>query len=109
MLGEEFDAAEAAEAGLINRVVDDGSALEAALERARRLAAVPREPVELTKLLLRRPDRDAILQTLAEEAVHSAARLRSAEAQAAFERARRGSRTGPGGSATHSTETARAT
>ncbi|QYB06909.1 enoyl-CoA hydratase/isomerase family protein [Rhodococcus sp. USK10] len=84
MLGDEFDADCAAEAGLINRVVPDGDALEVALERAARLAAAPAESVELTKMLLRRPLRDAVLGTLDVEAVHFGRRRQSEEAQAAF-------------------------
>lgn len=84
MLGDEFDADCAAEAGLINRVVPAGDALEVALERAARLAAAPAESVELTKMLLRRPLRDAVLGTLDVEAVHFGRRRQSEEAQAAF-------------------------
>ncbi|WP_043824690.1 enoyl-CoA hydratase-related protein [Rhodococcus opacus] len=84
MLGDQFDADDAAEAGLINRVVPDGDALEVALERASRLAAAPAESVEVTKMLLRRPIRDAVLETLDVEAVHFGRRRQSEEAQAAF-------------------------
>ncbi|KXF49991.1 enoyl-CoA hydratase [Rhodococcus sp. SC4] len=84
MLGDQFDADEAADAGVINRVVADGDALGVALERAGRLAAAPAESVELTKMLLRRPIRDAVLETLSVESVHFGKRRQSAEAQAAF-------------------------
>lgn len=84
MLGDEFGADEAAEAGLINRAVEPGSALTVALERADRIAAASAESVELTKMLLRRPHLDAVLATLDEEAVHFGRRTRSDEAQAAF-------------------------
>ena len=84
MLGDPFDADAAAEAGVINRVVPDYDALEVALERAARLAAAPAGSVELTKMLLRRPIRDAVLETLDVEAAHFGRRRQSEEAQAAF-------------------------
>ncbi|WP_024794945.1 enoyl-CoA hydratase-related protein [Tomitella biformata] len=86
MLGEMFSAAEAAEAGVINRAVADGAALEVALERAERIASSPAESVELTKMLLRRPQLEEVLDTLQVEAVHFGRRKRSPEAQAAFAR-----------------------
>lgn len=88
MLGEMFDADEAAEAGVINRVVDDGEALAVVLERARTIADAPAESVRLTKRLLRQPYRETILRTLDEEAMHFSLRLQSAEAQAEFARFR---------------------
>ena len=86
MLSEKFDAQTAAEAGLINRVVDDGGALAVALDRARALAAAPPESVRLAKMLLRQPHREAVLRAIDTEAAHFTERLGSAEAQAAFGR-----------------------
>jgi enoyl-CoA hydratase/carnithine racemase len=86
MLSEKFDAECAAEAGLINGVVDDGSALNAALARARALAAAPAESVQLAKMLLRQPHREAVLRAIDTEAAHFTERLGSADAQAAFSR-----------------------
>lgn len=88
LLGDEFDADEAAEAGLINRVVETGRALEVSLDRASRLAAAPAESVALMKMLLRRPHLETVLETLAVESEHFAERRRSDEAQAAFARFR---------------------
>lgn len=86
MLSEKFDAAGAAEAGLINGVVDDGGALDIALARARALAAAPPESVHLAKMLLRQPHREAVLRVIDTEAAHFTERLGSADAQAAFSR-----------------------
>jgi enoyl-CoA hydratase/carnithine racemase len=86
MLSEKFDAESAAEAGLINGVIDDGGALDAALARARALAAAPAESVQLAKMLLRQPHREAVLRAIDTEAVHFTERLGSADAQAAFSR-----------------------
>jgi enoyl-CoA hydratase/carnithine racemase len=84
MLSEKFDAEAAAEAGLINGVVDDGGALDVALGRARALAAAPQESVRLTKTLLRQPHREATLRAIDTERAHFAELLGSPDAQAAF-------------------------
>jgi len=86
MLSEKFGAEDAAEAGLINGVVDDGAALDNALARARALAAAPAESVRLAEMLLRQPHREAVLGAIDTEAVHFTERLGSADAQAAFKR-----------------------
>ena len=86
MLSEKFDAEGAAEAGLLNGVVDDGGALDAALTRARALAAAPAESVQLAKMLLRQPHREAVLRVIDTEAAHFTERLGSADAQTAFRR-----------------------
>lgn len=84
MLGEAFDAATAAEAGLLNAVVPEGTALEHGLARAKALAALPPQSVALTKMLLKRGTAEAVAETIAIEAEHFGQRLRSAEAMAAF-------------------------
>lgn len=56
------------------------------LDRASRLATAPAESVALTKMLLRRPHLEAVLETLDVECEHFAERRRSDEAQAAFAR-----------------------
>lgn len=84
MLGEVFDAATAAEAGLVNAVVPEGTALEHALAKAKALAALPPQSVALTKMLLKRGTAEAVAETIAIEADHFGQRLRSAEAMAAF-------------------------
>ncbi|WP_089173628.1 enoyl-CoA hydratase-related protein [Bosea sp. AS-1] len=84
MLGEVFDAATAARAGLLNAVVTEGTALEHALAKAKALAALPPQSVALTKMLLKRGTAEAVAETIAIEADHFGQRLRSAEAMAAF-------------------------
>jgi enoyl-CoA hydratase/carnithine racemase len=49
LLGERFDARTAFEQGVVTEVVDEGNALERALELARALAALPALAVSLTK------------------------------------------------------------
>jgi len=49
ILGEKLDAATARDWGLVDEVVDDGAALQAALELARRYAAMPPIPLRMTK------------------------------------------------------------
>ncbi len=84
MLGESFGPQAALEAGLLNGVVAEGKALEAALDKAKALAALPPQSVALTKMLLKRGQAASVAETLATEARHFGERLRSAEAQAAF-------------------------
>jgi enoyl-CoA hydratase/carnithine racemase len=86
MLSEKFDAQTAAEAGLVNGVLDDGGALDTALDRARALAAAPPESVRLAKMLLRQPHREAVLRVIDTELTHFTERLGSTDAQAAFGR-----------------------
>lgn len=84
MLGEAFGAEAAAEAGLLNGVVEDGAALAAALVKAKALAGLPPQSVALTKMLLKRGAAATVAETIATEARHFAERLRSPEAMAAF-------------------------
>jgi len=58
-LGEPFDAARAAEAGIVTRVVQ-GDALEAAMQAAEKLAALPPESLRATKALMKRVHAGAI-------------------------------------------------
>lgn len=84
MLGEPFGAEAAEDAGLVNAVVEEGTALEAGLAKAKALAALPPESVALTKMLLKRGSAQAVAETIGTEAHHFSERLRSAEAMAAF-------------------------
>lgn len=86
LLGEIFGADEAVEAGLINRVVDRGTALAVALERATALAALPAGSIEATKALLRKHRRSAVRDALAEEYAVFSERLASDDAKSAFAR-----------------------
>jgi enoyl-CoA hydratase/carnithine racemase len=84
LLGEAFSSEQAAEAGIVNAVTEDGAALERALERAKALAALPPQSVALTKMLLKRGHAATVAETIAVEAKHFAERRMSDEAQAAF-------------------------
>lgn len=86
LLGEPFDAADAAAAGLINRVVEQGAALAEAIERASVLASLPAASVEATKALLRKQRSPAMYAALRDEFEVFAERLTSSEARAAFAR-----------------------
>ena len=84
MLGEAFNAEAAAAAGLVNTVVEDATALEAGLAKAKALAALPPESLALTKMLLKHGSAQAVAETIATEAKHFGERLKSPEAMAAF-------------------------
>ncbi|SIR24821.1 enoyl-CoA hydratase-related protein [Bosea sp. TND4EK4] len=84
MLGEAFGTEAAMQAGLLNAVVSQGTALDHALGKAKALAALPPESMALTKRLLKRGTDNAVAETIAIEAHHLGERLRSPEAMAAF-------------------------
>ncbi|TAJ28757.1 enoyl-CoA hydratase-related protein [Bosea sp. (in: a-proteobacteria)] len=84
MLGEAFGTEAAMQAGLLNAVVSQGTALDHALGKAKALAALPPESMALTKRLLKRGTDNAVAETIAIEAHHFGERLRSPEAMAAF-------------------------
>lgn len=84
MLGEAFGTEAAMQAGLLNAVVSQGTALDHALGKAKALAALPPESMALTKRLLKRGTDNAVVETIAIEAHHFGERLRSPEAMAAF-------------------------
>ncbi|MDT2024005.1 enoyl-CoA hydratase-related protein [Methylocella sp. CPCC 101449] len=83
LLGEGFDAVEAQRVGLVNAVVDKDRLHAHALEKARTLAAKPRNAVATTRRLMR-GDRDTILDRMGVEARAFGAALKSDEARAAF-------------------------
>jgi enoyl-CoA hydratase/carnithine racemase len=62
--GDRISAARAAEIGLCNRVCPDGQVLPAALETARKLAALPRQAIEATRRILNIHLERAVLATL---------------------------------------------
>lgn len=84
MLGEEFDAAGAMRAGIATAVTAAGQALVAANECARALAAKPPRALQVTKMLLRRGDAQAVADTILVEVDQFAQRRVSAEAREAF-------------------------
>jgi enoyl-CoA hydratase/carnithine racemase len=81
---EAFSADDALRAGLIWKVVEPADLEHEVLRSAAGLAAKPPEALRIARELMRGP-RDAVLARIDEEAAHFAARLKSAEARAAFE------------------------
>ena len=90
LLGDVFGPDQALEMGLVNAIFPDHEILAQAREKARVLASKPASSVMATKRLLRAPDRDLVLQAVAEEGVAFAEQLASPEfaeaAQAFFKR-----------------------
>ena len=84
LLGEPFGAEKAREFGLVNEILEDAEVLEAALARARRIAAQPPAAVRLTKALMKRADAQTLNEVIYLEGKHFIERLRSAEAQEAL-------------------------
>lgn len=84
MLGEPFDARDAERLGLVNAVVPHTRLHARAMERARELAAKPRNALLATRRLIR-GDRDPLLARIDEEAQAFMQGLRSEEARQAFE------------------------
>ncbi len=82
--GKAFTAQDACDAGLATSVTPKGQALAAAQATAADLARQPPAALRLTKAMLRRPDRQAIQDTMDYEAQQFRIRLQSEEAQAAF-------------------------
>lgn len=82
--GEGFSAAEAKDAGIIWKVVEPGEVDAVTLATAARLAAKPPEALRIARDLIRGDSGETIAR-IDEEARHFSARLKSAEARAAFE------------------------
>jgi enoyl-CoA hydratase/carnithine racemase len=82
--GEPLSAAEAKEYGLVWRVTTPDAVEVETLEMAAKLAAKPPDALKIARDLIRGPRQD-ILARIGEEAAHFEARLRSAEARAAFQ------------------------
>jgi enoyl-CoA hydratase/carnithine racemase len=84
VMGEQFDAHRAFEAGLVNKVVPPEEVDNAALGFARALAARPPEAVRLARRLLRGGDRRDVLQRIDQEAAAFVELLRSPAARDAL-------------------------
>ena len=84
LLGQPFDAARAAALGLVTQVVPDQSVLGTAIETAESLAQKPPLAVQGCKRLMKRPVREHLEEAVRVENEEFAARVRSAEAKAAF-------------------------
>ena len=83
LLAEPFGADEALRLGLVNAVVPADALYAHALERARKLAAKPRDAIAATRRLIR-GDRDEILAAMDREAAAFHKALASPAAKAAF-------------------------
>jgi enoyl-CoA hydratase/carnithine racemase len=83
LLGEPFGAQEAVRLGLANAIVAADRLRPFAIERAKRIAAKPREAIQATRRLLR-ADEQEIRARIEEEARLFAGALQSAQARAAF-------------------------
>jgi enoyl-CoA hydratase/carnithine racemase len=69
LLGDKFDADQAKTWGLLRDVVTDEALLPAAIDLAKRLAALPRERVADLRRILAGPDRAGLDATMAQETV----------------------------------------
>lgn len=83
LLGEPFSAQDALAAGLVTSVTEDGAALQAAQDTARRLAALPCGGVQATKLLMRQA-RTQLVSAMGEEIKHFTDLLEGDAAQQAL-------------------------
>ncbi len=84
MFGEPFDASMALDIGLVNAIHPAEAVLDVALERARKLIALPAAALRQTKRLLKQPPAATIAETMRDEATAFMLRLVSLEAKEAF-------------------------
>ena len=85
LLGEPFGAERAVECGIANAVLPAGEVVNHARRIAERFNALPPGAVREAKQLMRGPQREVLLATLANEGALFAQRLRSPEAMEAFQ------------------------
>jgi len=85
LLGDAFSAAEALECGLANAVLAPNEVLPYARRVAERFNQLPPEAVRLSKRLIRQAQGEALPQAMSREGELFAQRLRSPEAQEAFQ------------------------
>lgn len=84
LLGEPFDAATAASAGIVTRVVPAAELLAYARAKCQRFIELPAAAVRESKKLIRQHTKEQVKKVLFEEAVIFAGRLGSPEAAEAF-------------------------
>jgi enoyl-CoA hydratase/carnithine racemase len=84
LLGAPFDAARAAELGLVTKVVSDKDVLATATETAGKLAAKPAAALQASKRLMKRPFREQIRAAMKAENEEFSAQVRSADAKEAL-------------------------
>jgi enoyl-CoA hydratase/carnithine racemase len=82
--GEPFDAARARDIGLVNAIHPDAVLMDAALERARKLATLPAASLRATKMLLKKAQAAMVTQAMQDEGVIFQQQLASPEAKEAF-------------------------
>src|SRR5262249_11743161 len=83
-LAQPFDAAKAAQLGVVTDIVPQPPPLAAARETGKKLAEKPAQALQACKRLMRGALRDQLVNTVASENENFAARLASPEAKAAF-------------------------
>lgn len=86
LTGKMFDAAEAMAAGLVSEVVKDEQYFGSARQKARTLANLPPESVQITKRIMKQPYMAKTLQTIEEEGDLFRKRLMSKECQQALQK-----------------------
>jgi len=84
LTGQSFDAREAADLGVVTRVVADQELLATATDTARKLAQKPPAALEACKRLMKRSTREQLEQAVKHENEEFSVRVRSAEAKEAF-------------------------
>ncbi len=85
VMGQPLDPQAAKDCGLVNAVAAPGDVDNLALNAARQIAGLPPEAVLASRRLMRGANKDEIIRRIDDEADHFRDRLRSSEAQAAFE------------------------
>ena len=85
MLGEPFTGSDAVDCGIANAVLPAAEVVNHARRMAERFNALPPAAVRETKRLMRAPRREAVAQAMQTENALFAQRLRSPEAQEAFQ------------------------
>jgi enoyl-CoA hydratase/carnithine racemase len=84
LLGTPFDAARAAELGLVTQVVSDKDVLATATETARKLATKPAAALQASKRLMKQPFREQIKAAMKAENQEFSTQIRSADAKEAL-------------------------
>jgi len=84
LLGESFDATEAANMGFVNRVMPAEEVGDFAFAQAKKLAALPPASLKITKALMKNAQAGEVGDRIIEEAEHFARMLTAPEAKEAF-------------------------
>ncbi|SAL14477.1 enoyl-CoA hydratase [Caballeronia sordidicola] len=84
LLGESFDANEAVNMGIVNRILSAEEVGDFAFRQAKKLAALPPASLKATKALMKGGEADEVSAQMANEAGHFASMLTSPEAKEAF-------------------------